>query len=284
MHKIPEQAGQRGVLTKGLTRRFPWTRKRTTSSTPKLGAIRPREVILTAIGMAFMAVYLKRAMIRRPARRPTSRGRKDRCRHVERRGKTRASGRQAARPRTVLLGGDAAAISGTLATMGPGVGYALAAKFAFPGRPAVAFVSDGAMQKLGMNGRITAAKYYRRWSDPRLIIVVLNNRDLNMVSWELCTLGGARKVAATQDLPDIDYAAQAELLGLKGLTVAAPGDVGRIWDEALAADQRGFSISSSASSPACLPAKEEIRIDRCSENGETTDIATFRRISGTTKC
>jgi pyruvate dehydrogenase (quinone) len=129
------------------------------------------------------------------------------------------------------------AISGTLATMGPGVSFALAAKFAFPERPAIAFVGDGAMQMLGMNGLITAAKYYRRWADPRLIIAVLNNHDLNMVSWELRALGGSPKVAATQDLPDIDYARHAELLGLKGLTVAAPGDVGRVWDEALAADR-----------------------------------------------
>lgn len=128
-------------------------------------------------------------------------------------------------------------ISGTLASMGPAVSYALAAKFAFPDRPAIAFVGDGAMQMLGMNGLITAAKYYRRWSDPRLIIAVLNNRDLNMVSWELRALGGSPKVAATQDLPDIDYAAQAALLGLKGLTVARPGDVARAWDEALSADR-----------------------------------------------
>ncbi len=80
------------------------------------------------------------------------------------------------------------AISGTLATMGPAVSYALAAKFAFPDRPAIALVGDGAMQMLGMNGLITAAKY-RRWSDPRLIVLVLNNRDLNMVSWELRALG-----------------------------------------------------------------------------------------------
>lgn len=129
------------------------------------------------------------------------------------------------------------AISGTLATMGPAVSFALAAKFAFPERPAIAFVGDGAMQMLGLNGLITAAKYYRRWSDPRLVIAVLNNRDLNMVSWELRALGGAPKVAATQDLPDIDYAAQAQLLGLKGLTVARPQDVGPAWDEALAADR-----------------------------------------------
>jgi pyruvate dehydrogenase (quinone) len=129
------------------------------------------------------------------------------------------------------------AISGTLATMGPAVSYALAAKFAFPDRPAFVFVGDGAMQMLGMNGLITAAKYWKRWTDPRLIIAVLNNRDLNMVSWELRALGGSPKVAATQDLPDIDYAAQAELLGLKGLTVARPEDVAKVWDAALAADR-----------------------------------------------
>jgi len=121
--------------------------------------------------------------------------------------------------------------------MGPAMSYALAAKCAFPDRPAFAFIGDGAMQMLGMNGLITAAKYYRRWSDPRLIVAVLNNRDLNMVSWELRALGGSPKVEATQDLPDIDYAAQAEILGLKGLTVAAPGDVDGVWDQALAADR-----------------------------------------------
>jgi pyruvate dehydrogenase (quinone) len=136
-----------------------------------------------------------------------------------------------------LRRGMKTAISGTLATMGPALSYALAAKFAFPDRPAIAFVGDGAMQMLGMNGLITAAKYYRRWSDPRLIVAVLNNRDLNMVSWELRALGGAPKVAATQDLPDLDYAGLGELLGLKGLTVARPDDVGPVWDEALAADR-----------------------------------------------
>jgi len=136
-----------------------------------------------------------------------------------------------------LKRGMKTAISGTLATMGPAVSFALAAKFAFPDRPAIAFVGDGAMQMLGINGLISAAKYYRRWTDPRLIIAVLNNRDLNMVSWELRALGGSPKVEETQDLPDIDYAAQGELLGLKGLTVARPEDVGQVWNEAFAADR-----------------------------------------------
>jgi pyruvate dehydrogenase (quinone) len=136
-----------------------------------------------------------------------------------------------------LKRGMKTAISGTLATMGPGVAYALAAKFAFPDRPAFAFVGDGAMQMLGLNGLITAAKYWKHWSDPRLVIAVLNNRDLNMVSWELRALGGAPKVSKSQELPDIDYAAQARLLGLEGFTVAGPADVGLAWDKAMAANR-----------------------------------------------
>jgi pyruvate dehydrogenase (quinone) len=129
------------------------------------------------------------------------------------------------------------AISGTLATMGPAVSFAIAGKFAFPERPAFAFVGDGAMQMLGMNGLITIAKYWKQWSDPRLIVMVLNNRDLNMVSWELRALGGSPKVAVTQDLPDIDYAAQAELLGLRGLTMDRPDTVASVWAQALSADR-----------------------------------------------
>jgi pyruvate dehydrogenase (quinone) len=129
------------------------------------------------------------------------------------------------------------AISGTLATMGPAVSFALAGKFAFPERPAFAFVGDGAMQMLGMNGLITIAKYWRQWKDPRLVVAVLNNRDLNMVSWELRALGGSPKVAATQDLPDLDYAGFGALMGLKGITVAGPADLAPAWEAALSADR-----------------------------------------------
>src|SRR5581483_10151368 len=136
-----------------------------------------------------------------------------------------------------LRRGMKTAISGTLATMGPAVSFALAGKFAFPERPAFAFVGDGAMQMLGMNGLITIAKYWKRWQDPRLVVAVLNNRDLNMVSWELRALGGSPKVEATQDLPDLDYAGFAALLGLKGITVASPSELAPAWDAALAADR-----------------------------------------------
>ncbi len=134
-----------------------------------------------------------------------------------------------------LRSGMRMAVSGTLATMGPAISYATAAKFAYPRRPAFALVGDGAMQMMGINALITAAKYWRQWEDPRLIVAVLNNGDLNMVSWELRALGGSPKVPETQDVPNFDYAGYAELLGLTGLRIAGPDDVVPVLERALAA-------------------------------------------------
>jgi pyruvate dehydrogenase (quinone) len=128
-------------------------------------------------------------------------------------------------------------LSGTLATMGPGVPYAIAAKFAYPDRPAIALVGDGAMQMNGINELITIAKYRNQWSDQRLIVMVLNNRDLNQVTWEQRAMEGNPKFEGSQDLPDFPYASYAELLGLKGIRVDSPEQVGPAWDEALAADR-----------------------------------------------
>lgn len=133
--------------------------------------------------------------------------------------------------------GMMASLSGNLATMGPGVPYAIAAKFAFPDRVAVAMVGDGAMQMNGLNGLITISKYWRQWSDPRLVVLVLNNRDLNQVTWELRAMGGSPKFKASQDLPNFPYARYAQLLDLKGIYVDHPDQVGRAWDEAFAADR-----------------------------------------------
>jgi len=133
--------------------------------------------------------------------------------------------------------GMMASLSGTLATMGPGVPYAIAAKFCHPERVAIALVGDGAMQMNGMNELITAAKYWRRWSDPRLIVLVLNNPDLNQVTWEQRVLEGNPKFAASQDIPELNYARYAELVGLKGIRVETPDEIAPAWDEALAADR-----------------------------------------------
>ena len=133
--------------------------------------------------------------------------------------------------------GMMASLSGTLATMGPGVPYAIAAKFAHPDRVAIALVGDGAMQMNGINELITVAKYWRRWSDPRLIVLVLNNRDLNQVTWEQRALEGDPKFEASQDIPDFPYARYAELVGLKGVRVESPEEIAAAWDEVLAADR-----------------------------------------------
>jgi pyruvate dehydrogenase (quinone) len=130
-----------------------------------------------------------------------------------------------------------ASLSGTLATMGAGVPYAIAAKFAHPGRPAVALVGDGAMQMNGMAELITAAKYRDRWPNPTLVVLVLNNQDLNQVTWEQRVLQGNPKYAASQDLPDFDYAGFANSVGLRGIRVETPEQVGPAWHEALTSDR-----------------------------------------------
>jgi pyruvate dehydrogenase (quinone) len=136
-----------------------------------------------------------------------------------------------------LRRGMMASLSGTLATMGSGVPYAIAAKFAHPDRVAIALVGDGAMQMNGINELITIAKYWRRWSDPRLVVLVLNNRDLNQVTWEQRALEGDPRFDAAQDIPDFPYARYAELVGLEGVRVDSPDQIGDAWDEVLAADR-----------------------------------------------
>ena len=136
-----------------------------------------------------------------------------------------------------LRKGMMASLSGTLATMGPGVPYAIAAKFAYPDRPVIAMVGDGAMQMNGINELITIAKYRHRWADQRLIVLVLNNRDLNQVTWEQRAMSGDPKFEGSQELPDFPYASYAEMLGLRGIRVDRPDQVGAAWDAALSADR-----------------------------------------------
>jgi pyruvate dehydrogenase (quinone) len=131
--------------------------------------------------------------------------------------------------------GMMASLSGGLATMGPGVPYAIAAKYAYPKRPVIAMVGDGAMQMNGINGLITISKVWRDWGDPRLVVMVLNNGDLNQVTWEQRAMEGDPKFQASQALPSFPYAANADLLGLQGVRVDRPEDVGPAWDRALSA-------------------------------------------------
>ena len=129
-------------------------------------------------------------------------------------------------------------LSGTLATMVPGVPYAIGAKFAFPDRPVIAFTGDGAFEMLGMNELLTVKRYLHELTEknPTLIFTVLVNKDLNQVSYEQRVLGADPKNPATQTLPYVPAAQFAQLLGFEGICVERPEQVGPAWDRALKAD------------------------------------------------
>ncbi len=133
--------------------------------------------------------------------------------------------------------GMKASLSGGLASLGAGTPYAVAGKMAFPDRTVIACMGDGAMQMNGINVMITISKYWKQWSNPRLVVLVLNNRDLNQVTWEERIQLGAGKTELTQAIPDFPYHKYAELIGLKGIFVDDPERVGAAWDEALSADR-----------------------------------------------
>src|SRR5918995_4848786 len=128
-------------------------------------------------------------------------------------------------------------LSGGLASMGAAVPYAIAAKLAYPDRPVIALVGDGAMQMNNMSELITVAKYWKNWSDPRWVVCVFNNQDLNQVTWEQRVQEGDPKFEASQQIPDFPYHKFAELIGLKGIFVDNPDRMGSAWDEALASDR-----------------------------------------------
>jgi pyruvate dehydrogenase (quinone) len=142
-------------------------------------------------------------------------------------------------------------LSGTLATMGSGVPYAIGAKFAHPDRPVIALVGDGAMQMNGLAEMITAAKYKDRWEDPRLVVAVWNNHDLNQVTWEMRAMEGAPSFLPSQEIPDVQYASFARSLGLTGVRVEKPEDVEAGWRAGLEAD--GPAVIEFLTDPAVPP-------------------------------
>jgi len=159
--------------------------------------------------------------------------------------------------------GMMAGLSGTLATMCPAVPYALAAKFAHPDRPVIATIGDGAMQMLGINALIDIAHYAPRWSDQRLVVIVLNNRDLNQVTWEQRVMSGDPKLDASQVLPGFDYAGYARQLGLHGARVDTPDGVGPALDAALAAGRP--ALVEFVTDPEVPPLPPHIRFEQAKE-------------------
>jgi pyruvate dehydrogenase (quinone) len=127
-------------------------------------------------------------------------------------------------------------LSGRLATMLAAMPYAIAAKFAFPERPVVCTIGDGAFQMLGMNGLLTVKRHWQEWSNPTFIVLVIHNNDLNQVSWEMREAGDPR-YDTSQLLEDMDYAGYARLLGLDGIRVDNPDELAGAWDHAFAAER-----------------------------------------------
>jgi len=124
-------------------------------------------------------------------------------------------------------------LSGGLASMGAAVPYAIAAEFAYPNRPVIAFVGDGAMQMNNMGELITVAKYWKQWTDPRWICCVFDNQDLNQVTWEQRVMEGDPKFEVSQRIPEVPYHEFAELIGLRGIFAEDANDVGASWELAL---------------------------------------------------
>ncbi|HEY8079344.1 MAG TPA: thiamine pyrophosphate-dependent enzyme, partial [Labilithrix sp.] len=130
-----------------------------------------------------------------------------------------------------------ATLSGGLATMGCGVPYAIAGKFAHSERVAIACVGDGAMQMNGMAELLTVVRYWKEWRDPRFVVIVMNNGDLNMVTWEMRVMAGDTRYEASQDLPAFNYAAFADLIGLRGIRVETPDAIAPALDQAFLSDR-----------------------------------------------
>jgi pyruvate dehydrogenase (quinone) len=152
------------------------------------------------------------------------------------------------------------ALSGTLATMCPAIPYALAAKFAFPDRPVIASLGDGAMQMLGINALIDIAHYAPRWTNRQCIVLVLHNNDLNQVTWEQRVMAGDPKLDASQVLPEFDYCAYAQTLGLRAIRVERPEDVAAAWEDALAWDEP--VVYEAVTDPEVPPLPPHIRFDQ----------------------
>jgi pyruvate dehydrogenase (quinone) len=169
--------------------------------------------------------------------------------------------------------GMRSSLSGGLATMGCAIPYALAAKLAHPDRPVFALVGDGAMQMIGLNALLDVAKQWRAatnagrpWGNQPFVVVVLNNRDLNYVTWEQRAMDGDPRYLASQALPDLPYADFARMLGFDGVRVERPEDVGAAWDRALAAD-RPFVIDAvvDAAVPTLPPELEPEQEDKLTQ-------------------
>jgi pyruvate dehydrogenase (quinone) len=122
--------------------------------------------------------------------------------------------------------GQMHSLSGTLASMGNSLPYAMAAQLAYPGRQCVAFVGDGGFSML-MGEFVNCVKY-----GLPVKVVVIRNNTLGQIKWEQMVFLGNPEYGC--DLQPIDFAAFARACGARGFTIERPSDAGSAIDEALA--------------------------------------------------
>jgi pyruvate dehydrogenase (quinone) len=122
--------------------------------------------------------------------------------------------------------GQMHSLSGNLATMAPGLPYAIAAQVAYPERQCVAFVGDGGFSML-MAELATCVKYRL----PVKVFVVKND-TLGQIKWEQMVFLGNPEYGC--ELQPIDFALFARACGATGMTVEDPAECGHVVEQALA--------------------------------------------------
>lgn len=120
-------------------------------------------------------------------------------------------------------------LSGNLATMAPGLPYAIAMQHAFPGRQVIAFVGDGGFAML-MAEFLTAAQHRLP-----IKVVINNNNALGQILWEQMVLGYPEHGVRFAE-PASDFSAWARSCGAYGRKVTDPGQVDEAVRQALAHD------------------------------------------------
>ena len=119
--------------------------------------------------------------------------------------------------------------SGTLATMAPGLPYAIAAQLAYPDRQCVAFVGDGGFTML-MGEFVTAVKY-----GLPITVVIVKNNTLGMIKWEQMVFLGNPEYGV--ELQPIDFVKFAEACGGRGFRCETPEEVPEALKAALSSNQ-----------------------------------------------
>ncbi|MEO3778444.1 thiamine pyrophosphate-dependent enzyme [Micromonospora sp. B11E3] len=126
-----------------------------------------------------------------------------------------------------IRGGREFYLSGNLATMAPGLPYAIAMQRAYPGRQVIAFVGDGGFAML-MAEFLTAVRH-----ELPIKVVINNNNSYGQILWEQIVLGYP-EYAVRHRQPEADFAAWARACGGYGAKVTDPKALPGAIREALA--------------------------------------------------